>query len=75
MTQPEYIAILFDDCGFEPPARRAWLRANYGRAFADELSARERHQVIGRLKSLRSNIDATAKARDNGTGFLAFDEA
>jgi hypothetical protein len=38
MTQEEYIAILFDDCGYHSAQRMAWLDLRFGKRYADELS-------------------------------------
>ena len=73
MTQVEYIEILFGDCGFDGPQRRAWLRAEYGRAYADELPPAHKHQVIERLKALKAAQRDAEKARaDDASGTLDF---
>jgi hypothetical protein len=55
MTQDQYIAILFDDCDFTGPARRAWLQLEYGVKYSDELTGAQRHGLIERLKKLKAD--------------------
>jgi hypothetical protein len=51
MTQVEYIAILFTDCGYDTSAqRRGWIQKRFGKSFADELDSRERSLAIESLK-------------------------
>jgi hypothetical protein len=52
MSQEEYIAILFADCGYETSAqRKAWLTLRFGWGFADELSPSQKHSAIEQLKT------------------------
>lgn len=53
MNQDEYIAILFNDCGFTGEQRRAWLQAEYGYRHSDELKPWEKSKVIDRLKVIK----------------------
>jgi hypothetical protein len=51
MTQTEYIAILFNDCGYDTAAqRKGWLQKRFGVSFADELDSRQRSIAIESLK-------------------------
>lgn len=51
MSQDEYIAILFADCGYSTSAqRRGWLRLRYGKSYPDELTTAQKHRVIEELK-------------------------
>jgi hypothetical protein len=51
MTQIEYIAILFDDCGFTGQQRRDFMALRFdGRKYADDLTASERSALIDDLK-------------------------
>lgn len=51
MSQEEYIAILFNDCGYDTAAqRKGWLQKRFEVNFADELTARERSMAIEQLK-------------------------
>lgn len=51
MTQEEYIAILFADCGYDTAAqRKGWLQKRFGVNFADELDSRQRSLAIDALK-------------------------
>jgi hypothetical protein len=73
MSQEEYIEILFADCGFTIPQRRAWLRTEYGRAYADELDWRTKSRLIERLKALNAAQHESAAARaaeDEASGLL-----
>jgi hypothetical protein len=52
MTQEEYIAILFEDCGYATTARRKdWLLKRFGKGYPDELSTGERSHAITLLKA------------------------
>lgn len=52
MTQCEYIAILFVDCGYETSAqRRGWLQKRFGVSYSDELSTQDKHRAIEELKA------------------------
>lgn len=51
MSQDEYIAILFADCGYDTAAqRRGWLRLRYNKSYADELTTAQKSKVIEELK-------------------------
>lgn len=51
MTQVEYIAILFIDCGYHSAAhRRAWLKDRFGKQYADELTTEQKSKAIEALK-------------------------
>ena len=51
MSQDEYIAILFADCGYATSAqRRGWLRLRYNKSYADELTTAQKSKVIEELK-------------------------
>lgn len=55
MTQTEYIALLFNDCGYDTVAqRKAWLQKRFGKSFADELGSRERSLAMTELKDQKS---------------------
>ncbi len=52
MTQEEYIAILFSDCGYDTAARRKdWLQKRVGKNYPDECTTQERSHVIDLLKA------------------------
>jgi hypothetical protein len=56
MSQEEYIAILFHDCGYETAAqRKAWLQLRFGSQyrFADDLASGQKSMAIGQLKAER----------------------
>lgn len=55
MSQEEYIAILFNDLGFDSAARRVWLKLEFGHSYPDELNAQTKHQVIERLKLMKED--------------------
>lgn len=56
MTQTEYIAILFEDCGYDTAAqRKGWLRRRFEVNFADELDSRQRSMAIEELKEEKSD--------------------
>jgi hypothetical protein len=58
MSQDEYIAILFLDCGYHTSAqRRDWLRMRYSVSYADELSRDQKSNVISRLKAEKVQLD------------------
>jgi hypothetical protein len=66
MTQDEYIAILFDDCGFNGAQRRDFLGSRYdGRRYADQLTAAEKHGLIEDLKERKPIPPAAEKEDDN----------
>ena len=51
MTQQEYIAILFIDCGYDTSAqRRGWLDKRFGVEYPDELTSEQRSRAIDMLK-------------------------
>lgn len=52
MTQEEYIAILFLDCGYTTTAqRKGWLQLRYRKSYADELTVAQKSKVIEELKT------------------------
>ncbi len=52
MTQEEYIAILFADCGYNTARqRKGWLQLRFGKDFADELTPAQRSKAIDELKT------------------------
>lgn len=56
MTQEEYIAILFADCGYEAGSqRRGWLAFRFNKRYADELTAEQKSQAIELLKQERGD--------------------
>lgn len=51
MSQEEYIAILFADCGYDTASqRKGWLKKRFGVEYADELNSSEKSLAIGELK-------------------------
>jgi len=62
MDQKTFIDILFNDCGFDGPGRRAWLQREYGVRYADTLSVAERSRLIARLKNLKSDLKESERA-------------
>lgn len=51
VTQLEYIAILFNDCGYDTAShRKGWLQRRFGVNFSDELDSRQRSLAIEELK-------------------------
>ncbi len=51
MTQIEYLAILFIDCGYETAAqRKGWLQKRFGVNYSDELSVAQKSTAINFLK-------------------------
>jgi hypothetical protein len=50
--QSEYLSILFIDCGYTLPQRKAFLKKRFGReiVFVDDLTKAEASQVIAELK-------------------------
>lgn len=50
MTQDEYLAILFNDCGYSSAQRRDWLQTRFDVRYTDELTAAQKHQAIEALK-------------------------
>ena len=73
MSQEDYIAILFDDLGFTGEQRRAWLKAEYGVKYPDELTKQGKHEVIEKLKVMKLDR-AAAPAREEESGLLDFGE-
>ncbi len=56
MTQEEYIAILFADCGYDTAAqRKGWLYSRFAVNFADELDSRQRSLAIEELKEEKAS--------------------
>jgi hypothetical protein len=56
MDQLEYLALLFNDCGFDTAkARAAWMTREFNRPvkFADELDSHERSLAITALKDIK----------------------
>ena len=57
MTQTEYIAILFADCGYDTAAKRKdWLYNRFMKYHADELNSREASTAISALKEEKQGI-------------------
>ena len=57
MTQEEYIAILFADCGYDTASqRKGWLQKRFSKSFADELSSIERSRAIASLKKEKTPL-------------------
>lgn len=55
MTQVEYIAILFADCGYTTAAqRKGWLKARYRKEYPDELTPPQKTAAIAALKAEKS---------------------
>lgn len=51
MTQEEYLAILFADCGYNTSAhRRGWLKLRFGKQYSDELTTEQKSKAIEALK-------------------------
>lgn len=56
MSQEDYIAILFADCGYETSAqRRGWLQIRFGKQYADELTGADKSRCIDLLKAEKSD--------------------
>ncbi len=51
MTQEEYLAILFADCGYDAAQRRGWLQKRFGRSYPDELTTAGKSRAIDMLKA------------------------
>lgn len=52
MTQEEFIAILFQDCGYTTAVqRKGWLQLRFGRDFPDELETYQKTDAISQLKA------------------------
>ncbi len=51
MTQEQYIAILFIDCGYDTASqRRGWLQKRFRVSYADELTTACKSRAIELLK-------------------------
>jgi hypothetical protein len=56
MTQTEYIALLFTDCGYDTVAqRKGWLKRRFGVEFSDELLSNQRSMAIAELKDEKAS--------------------
>jgi hypothetical protein len=65
LTQFEYIALLFADCGFDTRAQReGFMTREFGRAvkFSDELQPYERSRLIDILEDLKAGQQDQARA-------------
>jgi hypothetical protein len=52
ISQDEFIAILFGDCGYDTVAqRKGWLKIRFGKSYSDELTRAEKSQAIDMLKA------------------------
>ncbi len=52
ISQEEFIAILFADCGYDTAAqRKGWLQLRYQKNFPDELTVAQKSDAIDQLKS------------------------
>ena len=50
ITQDEYVAILFADCGYDTSAkRRGWLQDRFKVSYSDELASNDKHRAIEML--------------------------
>jgi hypothetical protein len=57
MTQEEYIAILFADCGYDTPSqRKGWIKLRFGKHYPDELTVEQRSMAITELKEEKERI-------------------
>lgn len=56
ITQVQFIAILFDDCGYTGAQRREWLEARYGARYCDELTVEQRSQIIELLRAEKGSL-------------------
>lgn len=51
MSQDEYIAILFADCGYSTSSqRRGWLQKRFSKSYSDELTTAQKSRAIDELK-------------------------
>ena len=67
MTQAEYIALLFNDCGYDTSAqRKGWLKKRFGVEFPDELLATQRSIAIGMLKDEKASGASGGLAAPHG---------
>jgi hypothetical protein len=57
MTQAEFLAILFVDCGYDTSAqRRGWIQLRFpGKSYADELTVAEASRAIDLLKAEKAS--------------------
>lgn len=65
MNQDEYIAILFNDCGFDTAKQRTeWMSREFGREikYSDELYPFEKSLTINALKDIKSGQQDHARA-------------
>ena len=69
MTQDEYIAILWNDCGFDTLSqRRAFLQREFGAryvlplSYADELNPSDKSRLIEILKDVKAGQRERARA-------------
>jgi len=53
MSQTDYIAILFVDLNMDTKMRKAWLKAEFGKEHADELTITQCSMCIDRLKEMK----------------------
>lgn len=53
VSQDEYLAILFHDNGFTLSQQRAYLKAEYGVKYVDELTVNQKSEVITTLKIMK----------------------
>ena len=60
MSQTDYIAILFVDLNMGTRMRKAWLKAEFGKERADELTITQCSMCIDRLKEMKEG----ARLRD-----------
>lgn len=65
LSQDEYIEILFIDCGFSGSQKRAWLLAEYGVKYTDELAVYRKHLLIERLKAMKAEGREPAAPRED----------
>lgn len=57
ITQGEFIAILFQDCGYTTAAqRKGWLQLRFQVNFADELTIGQKSKAIEALKEEKQPI-------------------
>jgi hypothetical protein len=65
MTQDEYLAILFNDCGFTGAQRRDFLGLRFGgRRYTDTLTIGEKHALIEDLKERKFGPLAIQREED-----------
>ncbi len=57
MTQEEYLAILFADCGYHTARHRNdWLERRFRKKFPDELTVAEKSTAINWLKAEKDGV-------------------